>query len=72
MLAEHDAGVEDVDAVVGPFEVLDLLLEGGDGAPADAEDAEEFGPEGLGLGLFAGHIRPVVGEADRVGSDFGE
>ena len=71
VLAEHDARVEDVDAVVLAFEVADLLFEGGDGAALHAEDGEEFGPEGLGVGAFVGTVAPLGGEADRVGADLG-
>lgn len=70
VLAEHDAGVEDIDAAVVAFEVADLLLEGGDGAALDAVDAEKVGPEGLCLGPLVGGVLPLLGEADGVGTDF--
>ena len=70
VFAEHDAAVEDVDAGIGALDVSDLLFEGGDGAAFDAVDGEEFGPERLCFGLFAGSVFPLLGEADGVGSDF--
>jgi len=70
VFAEHDSGVEDIDAVLCAFEVFYFFFEGGDGAAVYAEDGEEFCPEGLGFCLFGGGVFPVVGEADGVVSDF--
>lgn len=49
---------------------LDGLFEGGDGAAFDAEDVEEFVPEGLGFGAFFGGALPLVGKGDGALADF--
>ena len=47
-----------------PESFLDRLLEGGDGAAADAEDVEELVPEGLAFGGFAGFASPFFAKGD--------
>jgi len=72
VFAEHDAGVEDVDAAVGTLEVFDFFFEAGDAAAFDAEDGEELCLEGLCVGAFAGAVGPFGGELHGVGADLGE
>jgi hypothetical protein len=46
------------------------LLECSDRTTADAEDVEEFVPEGLALGGFAGFTLPVFAEGDGAVANF--
>jgi len=49
---------------------FDGFFEGGNSSAADAENGEEFVPEGFGFGFFAGFAGPFVGELDGVVADF--
>ena len=51
---------------MAPFagELFDRLLEGGDGAAANAEDVEELIPEGLAFGGLAPFALPFLAESD--------
>ena len=64
MLGEQPARPEQVNEAPVAGELLDRLLEGGDGAAADAEDVEEVVPEGLAFGGLAGFALPFPAEGD--------
>ena len=48
---------------------MDRLLEGGNGAAADAEDVEEVVPEGLAFGGLARFAPPFPAEGDGAVAD---
>ena len=56
---EQAARPEQIDEAPIAGKLSDRLLEGGDRAPADAEDVEKLIPEGLAFGGFAGNATPV-------------
>jgi hypothetical protein len=62
VLGEQAARPEQVNEAAIAGELLHRLLEGGDGAAADAEDVEELVPEGLALGGFACFAFPIPGK----------
>jgi len=64
VLHEQPARPEQVNEppVAGKF--FDRLLEGGDGAAADAKDVEEVVPEGLAFGGLARFALPFPAEGD--------
>lgn len=64
MLGEQAARPEQINETPIAGELIDWLLEGGDGVAADAEDVEELVPEGLVLGGFAGFAFPFLGKSD--------
>lgn len=53
VLDEEFPRPDEVDVAKFSAELFHRLLEGGDGAAADAEHVEEFIPKGLPLGFFA-------------------
>jgi hypothetical protein len=55
---------EQVDETPIAGELLDRLLESGDGAAADAEDVEEIIPERLSLSGFTSFALPFLAEGD--------
>ena len=64
VLRQQPARPEQVNEAPVAGELLDRLLEGGDGAAADAEDVEEVVPEGLAFGGLAGLALPFAAEGD--------
>lgn len=72
VFGDEGAGPEEVDELGVAVEVFDGFFEGGDEASGAAEDLEEFVPEGLGFGAFAGGFGPVLGEGDGALFNFGK
>jgi hypothetical protein len=70
VLDEELAGPEEVDEADGAGETLYGLLKGRDHAAGDAEDVEEFVPEGLLVGLLAGGVLPGAREVESALTDF--
>ena len=70
VLDEQYTFPEEVDKAPLSGQVLDRLLEAGDGAALDAEDFEELVPKGLGFGVFSGDAGPVLGKRNSVMADF--
>jgi len=70
VLGNDTAFPEQVDEVGFALEVLDRFIETGDLAAADAEDVEEFIPEGLGFGALTRGVGPRPGEEDGLVLDF--
>ena len=70
LLDQQHAGPEQVHISLAATVLLDVELEGGDALVGDAEDLEEGDPEGLGLGVFVGGVRPVLGEGQGLVLDF--
>src|ERR1017187_3995867 len=62
--ASRRPGQNRVNEAPVPGELADGLLEGGDGAAADAEDIDEVVPEGLAFGGLAGFALPFAAEGD--------
>lgn len=72
VFGDEGAGPEEVDEFVLALEVFDGFFEGGDEFSGASEDGEEFVPEGLGIGAFAGGVFPFLGETEGVWADFSE
>jgi hypothetical protein len=70
MFDENASLPEQVDESVLVLAALDGFFKRGDGAAGEAEDEEEFVPEGLLFGLFAGGGGPASRELDGVRFDF--
>ena len=70
VLDEQDARPEKINAPVVAGNFLHRLFKTGDDAAFDAEDLEEFVPEGLFFGALAFDAGPFAGKLDRVVADF--
>jgi hypothetical protein len=70
VLGQQSARPEQVNEAPVAGELPDRLLEGGDGAAADAEDVEEVVLEGLAFGGLARFALPFAAEGDGAVANF--
>ena len=70
VLSQQVARPEQINEAPVAGELFDGLLEGGDGAAADAEDVEEVVPEGLTFGGLARLALPFAAEGDGAVANF--
>jgi len=70
VLDEERTFPEEVDVTLLVAELFDGFFKAGDALAVDAEDVEEFGPEGFGFGVFGGLKLPAFGELVGAVTDF--
>jgi hypothetical protein len=64
VLDEHSARPEQINEAPIAGQLLDRLLESGNGAATDTKDVEEFVPESLAFGGFASFAIPVFAKGN--------